>query len=497
MGPRPGHRRAHPLRGRRGDLGAGRGGPGRAGGRTPDAPWRRRRRARPRLVLHRHGQAGGLRAQLFQRHRRLGVFRSRPAAAGGGGRAAGLRGPPDAAALRPDAGAHGRGLRLPHGPAAAARSGLDPGRRTDPRGDRVLRKRRPELGAGGLHQGAALRRRPGRRRGVPGRAGRLRLAQEPRLRGYRRHPLHQAPDPCPQGRRAGVGQGRRPEARPRRHPRDRVLRPDPAADPRRPQSGAAQPPHARRPGRAHGDGTRGARNRRGAHRGLPSVAGGRAPHPDAGRRADPSAAGVRRGPQAGGGARRLRQAAQLRRGHHADPEGRQRPLRRALPVGGAALLALRQPGVHRRRGRSGDAGDPEADGVFQPGLCGQDHPRLAPRPHPGHRHRARPRAFHPACAAPAGRRPGDRLAGRRVQPLRRLLLEPVLRGAVAVPVPGAAEPLRADRAGHGLRAAPGRDPGPAAGGHRRHARRRLLRGHRYRRGPRVHADRRRPRSPQP
>ena len=76
------------------------------------------------------------------------------------------------------------------------------------------------------------------------------------------------------------------------------------------------------------------------------------------------------------GARRLRPAAQLRRGGHPHAEGRQRPLRRALPRGGAAVLALRQPGVHRRRGRSGDAGDAEADGLLQPG-AGRRRPSAA------------------------------------------------------------------------------------------------------------------------
>ena len=62
-----------------------------------------------------------------------------------------------------------------------------------------------------------------------------------RLCGDRRHPLDQAPDPCPS--RPWRDRRRRPQrqARPRRHPRDRVLRPDPAADRRRPRAGTALP----------------------------------------------------------------------------------------------------------------------------------------------------------------------------------------------------------------------------------------------------------------
>ena len=46
---------------------------------------------------------------------------------------------------------------------------------------------------------------------------------------------------------------------------------------------------------------------------------------------------------------------------------RQPPLRRAVRRGGGAVLALRQPGLHRGRGRPGDPGDPGAHGVLQPG----------------------------------------------------------------------------------------------------------------------------------
>ena len=65
------------------------------------------------------------------------------------------------------AGAHRRRLRVPHRPAAAARSGLDPDRDLDRGGARLLREPRPELGARRDDQGAPLRRRYRGRRGAP------------------------------------------------------------------------------------------------------------------------------------------------------------------------------------------------------------------------------------------------------------------------------------------------------------------------------------------
>ena len=72
------------------------------------------------------------------------------------------------------------------------------------------------------------------------RARALHLAQVPRLRGHRRHPRHEAADPRLRG--LWHHRRRRPQhqGRPRRHPRDRVLRADPAADRRRPPAGAAR-----------------------------------------------------------------------------------------------------------------------------------------------------------------------------------------------------------------------------------------------------------------
>ncbi len=76
-------------------------------------------------------------------------------------------------------------------------------------------------------------------RGVPQGAGALCLAQAPRLRHHRRHPGDEAPDQHRQERRRRAGRGPQRQARARRHPRDRVLHPDPAVDRRRPRPLAA------------------------------------------------------------------------------------------------------------------------------------------------------------------------------------------------------------------------------------------------------------------
>ena len=106
--------------------------------------------------------------------------------------------------------------------------------------------------------------------------------------------------------------GRRPQhqARPRRHPRDRVLRADAAADRRRPPSGAARPRDAadarRRSPRAAGSAPRRARDLDG---GLSLPARDRAPPADGRRRADPHAAGRREGARAVRALSRLRRTA--------------------------------------------------------------------------------------------------------------------------------------------------------------------------------------------
>ena len=181
----------------------------------------------------RHGgararQARRARAELFLRHRHRCLLRpqSAPLAARRGARPF-LRAPGQRA-READAGAHAGRLCFPHGPETAARP------RVHAHGDRaafrllLLRNRRPELGARGTDQGAAGGWRPAHRRGVPGRTRAVHLAQIFRLRRHRRHPRHEAADP--RGARAREDRGGRPrhQARARGHPRDRVLRPDPA-----------------------------------------------------------------------------------------------------------------------------------------------------------------------------------------------------------------------------------------------------------------------------
>jgi hypothetical protein len=87
-------------------------------------------------------------------------------------------------------------------------------------------KARPMRGA----RGAELGRRPA-----------LRLPQVPRLRRHQRHARPARADP-PRG--GAPRHGRQHQARPRRHPRDRVHRPGLPAHPRRPRQGAAGPPDA-------------------------------------------------------------------------------------------------------------------------------------------------------------------------------------------------------------------------------------------------------------
>ena len=161
--------------------------------------------------------------------------------------------------------------------------------------------------------------------------------------------------------------GRQPEAGARRHPRDRILRPDPAADPGRPRPGAAQsrapwtpwPPCASRA-------TCPPRSPRELTDAYVELRGARAPGADARRRADPHPA------------RPIRRAARRSRPWRARaiwPPST--PASRPLLIGvnrrygelfegeEDAVLALRQPGLHRRRERSRDPGDPGADGLLR------------------------------------------------------------------------------------------------------------------------------------
>ena len=112
------------------------------------------------IVFYDRGRAGA--GRQGRRHRVLRADHARPGQA--------------------PAGAHRRRLRVPHRSAAAPRSGLDPDRDLDRSGAQLLRKRRPELGARRADQGARLRRRHRGRRGVPGAARAVHLAQISRLR---------------------------------------------------------------------------------------------------------------------------------------------------------------------------------------------------------------------------------------------------------------------------------------------------------------------------
>ncbi len=122
-----------------------------------------------------------------------------------------------------------------------ARSRLDAARGAGRGGAHLLRGAGPELGARGDDQGPAGRRRPRRRCRVSQGAGALCLAQIHGLCGDRRRPFDQAPDPCAQGAWRDRGPRTQRQARARRHPRDRVLRADAAADRRRPLPRPARP----------------------------------------------------------------------------------------------------------------------------------------------------------------------------------------------------------------------------------------------------------------
>jgi glutamate-ammonia-ligase adenylyltransferase len=89
-----------------------------------------------------------------------------------------------------------------------------------------------------MNEGDNLQRRAGR--ALKHRAP-LRLPQVPRLRRHQRHARPARADP-PRG--GAQGHGRQHQARPRRHPRDRVHRPGVPVDPRRPRPGAADPADA-------------------------------------------------------------------------------------------------------------------------------------------------------------------------------------------------------------------------------------------------------------
>ena len=214
--------------------------PGAREGRLAGAAGRRRASEAPRLHRAGHGQARRLRAQLLLRHRPHRLLRPGARARARGPRGAALPGAPDARPRAPRQRAHRARLRVPHRPAPAPRPRLHAARHLHRRRAQLLRIRRAELGARRPHQGAPRRRRHRRGAAPAARPVALHLAQVPRLRGHRRHPRHEAADPRRARLRADRGGRARHQARARRHPRDRVLRPDPAADRRRPAAGAAR-----------------------------------------------------------------------------------------------------------------------------------------------------------------------------------------------------------------------------------------------------------------
>ena len=199
----------------------------------------------------RHGQARRVRAQLLERHRSDRPVRSGPAALSRAREPDGVRGAPDADPGPCARAPHARGLRVPHRSAPAAASAGPPARAVG-RGRRaVLRAARPELGARRADQGARRRGRPT----LPATASCGAL--EPFL--WRSHldyaairDIHSIKRQINALSRPWPDPDRRPrsQGRARRHPRDRVLRPDPAVDPRRPPAGVARARHLRGAARA-------------------------------------------------------------------------------------------------------------------------------------------------------------------------------------------------------------------------------------------------------
>ena len=114
------------------------------------------------------------------------------------------------------------------------------------RRDLALRILGAAVGAGGLHPRPRGGRRHRARPAFPRRDPAVRLAPLARFRRDRGNPRRSRRGSATILRKARVRPGLRPQARPRRHPRGRILRPDPADDPRRPRSRAARAGDARR-----------------------------------------------------------------------------------------------------------------------------------------------------------------------------------------------------------------------------------------------------------
>ena len=213
-----------------------------AGGRAVELPGRGSRasggRDGPRRS--RDGKIRRLRAQLFERRRSDRVLRHGALSVRQEGRRPRGGGRHRQRARQASRGDDGGRLCLPRRSEAQTRCGRHAGRDLDGGRGRLLREHGTELGTRRLHQGARLRRRSHRRRRFPESDRALHLAAQSRFRGDRGHPFDQAADP--RTRQIRRYRRRRPQhqARPRRHSRDRILRADAAADPRRPQCGASR-----------------------------------------------------------------------------------------------------------------------------------------------------------------------------------------------------------------------------------------------------------------
>ena len=252
------------------------------------------------------------------------------------------------------------------------------------------------------------------------------------------------------------------QARPRRHPRDRVLRPDPAADLGRPQSGAAPARHlhgASRPWSRPAASSPSARPT--TDRRLPLPAPRRASPADDRRPADPDPAGDR------AGARRLRRASSASTRRRRSPPTLLRHLgtvedhyaelfEEAPPLG-----RPRQPRLHRHRRRSGDGGDarrawasptaPRSRTVIR----GWHHGRY--RAMRSTRARELLTELMPQLLDVAG---AHRQSRSRLRPLRRVPRPAAGGRAALLPALRQSRPARPDRRDHGQRAAAGRASEP-------------------------------------
>ena len=354
------------------------------------------------------GQVRRVRTQLFQRHRSRRVLRRRALSLSQARRCARRRGRYRASGLvklmseitadgyvfrvdlrlRPDAGA----TQVAISTEAA---------------EVLLRRHGPELGTRRHDQGARLRRRSGHRRALSSKAiepfiwrRNLDYAAIEDIHSIKRQ-IH-----AHGGHGDDRGCGPQHQARARRHPRDRILRPDAAAHPGRAQSRAAPARHAggasRRCARAGSCHDEAARR---SDRGLPLPAHARAPPADDRGPADPHAARNRtkslrmspaswasRDAAAFGAA--LTQQLETVQGHYARLFERDSAARRRAKAISSSPAWKTIPKPSKRLQRMGfrDAAHVSAA-----------DPRLASRPHPRHAQRARPRAPDQAGARAARR----------------------------------------------------------------------------------------------